>query len=354
MTQHIPLLPLPFEVETKKVLKKAAEAHAALGELKGICRIIPNQVILLETLPIREAKESSEIENFITSHEELYKVNHFSEDSSEMKEVRNYHTALKSGYWEVRLGGILSTNIIKKIQEQLELNTAGFRKLPGTTLTNEQTKEVIYMPPQDYETIVCLMSNLEKFINDNEDEIDPLVKMALIHFQFEKIHPFYNGNGRTGRIINILYLVLRGLLGFPVLYLSRYFIQNKGDYYRFFQEGYEADRIEAWILFILEGIKQTSFKTIILIRDIYNLIENYKYIIKEKLPKLYSRELVENLFKHPFTKIEFLQTDLECSRNTAINYLKKLTDNGFLVRHKIGKGTYYVNKPLFELLSKSN
>ena len=354
MTPQISLLPLPFEIETKKVLKKAAEAHSALAELKGVCRIIPNQVILIDTLPIREAKESSAIENIITTHDEIYRAEMFSElTSPEIKEVRNYHNALKSGYMKVRLNGFLSTNIILEVQSLLEQNDAGFRKVPGTTLTNKQTGEVIYIPPQEFDTLVTLMSNLEKFIHDNEDGIDPLVKMAIIHYQFEKIHPFYDGNGRKGRIINILYLVLRDLLGFPVLYLSRYLIKHRMEYYRLLKEERNVNTTEEWILFMLEGVKQTSLETIILIRGIFDLMDKYKHDIRNTLPKIYSKDLLENLFKHPYTKIEFLQNDLECSRNTAINYLKKLTEHGFLTRHKVGKGTYYVNEPLFNLLSKS-
>lgn len=352
MNYQLDLLPLSFELETKKVLKKATQAHIALAELKGVCRTIPNEEILINTLVLQEAKESSAIENIITTHDELFRAEISKEKiSKETKEVLNYANALHLGFQLVRDNQFLSNNFILKIQNKLEENQAGFRKLPGTVLKNDQTGEIVHTPPQDYATIVTLMSNLETFINNEIDETDILVKMAVIHYQFETIHPFYDGNGRTGRIINILYLVLNKLLDFPILYLSRYIIQNKTDYYRLLQVVKTENKWEEWLLYMLEGIEQTSKETIILIEKISQLMDKYKQEIREKLPKIYSKDLLENLFKHPYTKIEYLQNDLKCSKNTAITYLKALSENDFLVKYKVGKETFYLNQPLFDLFS---
>ena len=232
-------LPLDWDVETKTVLKSLPSAHAALAELKGIASTMPNQSILINTLGLQEAKDSSAIENIITTHDDLYKseLNLDSYKSLNAKEVQNYIAATKTGFDLISKNGLLTNRTVLKIQEVLEGNKAGFRKLPGTTLKNTSTGEIIYTPPQDPEEIKNLMTNLEKFINDKEScDFDPLVKMAIIHYQFESIHPFYDGNGRTGRIINILYLIQEKLQDLPILYLSNYIIKNKSDYYRLLQE----------------------------------------------------------------------------------------------------------------------
>ncbi|TAG04238.1 MAG: Fic family protein [Cytophagia bacterium] len=346
-------LPLSFEVETKIVLKKATEAHSALAELKGVCRTIPNEAILLNTLILQEAKESSEIENIITTHDELFRgslLDNFISNAT--KEVLNYAEAMRLGFDLIKKSGFLSNNFILKIQEKLEKNKAGFRKLTGTALKNDKTGEVIYTPPQEYDEIIRLMNNLEFFINDDENEIDNLVKMAIIHFQFETIHPFYDGNGRTGRIINVLYLVLKGLLDFPILYLSRYITENKQVYYQLLQTTRTNNTWEEWILFMLEGIKQTSKKAIVLISEIRLLMDKYKAEIREKLPKIYSKDLLENLFKHPYTKVDYLKQDLMCSDRTTLKYLKELVEAGFLEKYKVGRSVFYLNKPLFDLFLK--
>jgi Fic family protein len=211
---------------------------------------------------------------------------------------------------------------------------------------------VIYTPPQDPEEIKNLMTNLEKFINDRElCNFDPLVKMAIIHYQFESIHPFYDGNGRTGRIINILYLILERLQNLPILYLSNYIIKNKTDYYRLLQEVREKNNWEEWLLFIIKGIDQTAKETIALITHIKELMMSYKQKLRDNY-KFYSQDLLNNLFKHPYTKIEFIQRDLKVSRITAANYLNHLADDKILTKKKLGTGNYYINDPLFELLTK--
>ena len=347
-------LPLQKEVETKAVLRKVALAHKALAELKGIITSIPNENILIETLSLREARESSAIENIISTFADVYQssllAHHFASPAA--KEVHQYAEALKTGFGLVKKHGLLTNNFILQMHQIIEQNDAGFRKLAGTKLKNDRTGAVVYTPPQDGATIVELMANLEQFINDDSVmDVDPLVKMAIIHHQFESIHPFYDGNGRTGRIINILYLVQKGLLHLPVLYLSRYIIQHKADYYRLLQKVRETADWEEWLLYMLTGLEQTANESIELIGNIKTLMQRYKHTIRTELPKLYSQDLLNNLFKYPYTKIEFLEQDLEVSSRTAMRYLEALIDKGLLQKQKIGRDNFYINEPLFHLLS---
>ena len=349
---QIPKLPLGQDIETKAVLKQAAKAHRRLAELKGVALTIPNEQILISTLTLQEAKDSSAIENIITTHDEIFRAELYIENlrSPAAKEVQNYANALKKGFALVRKNKILTTSFILQIQEELEQNKAGFRKLPGTALKNQQTGETVYTPPQDYDTIVDLMKNLEVFINDDTlSDLDPLVKLAIIHHQFESIHPFYDGNGRTGRIINILYLVTQNLLELPILYLSRYVIEHKTDYYQLLQQVRDTLEWENWLLFILKGIEETAIKTIILIENIKRLMMDYKQRIRTQFPKIYSQELLNNLFSHPYTKIEFVEEALGVTRKTASGYLKELVDAGFLTLLKIGRSNFYLNQSLFNL-----
>jgi Fic family protein len=350
----IELLPLKADVETRSVLRKTALAHKALAELKGVITSIPNQNILIETLILREARESSAVENIISTFAEVYQSSLFASQfaSPAAKEVHLYAAALKTGYGLVKKNGLLTNNLILQIQEQLEGNKAGFRKLPGTKLLNDTTGEVVYTPPQDHDNIVSLMKNLEIFMNDDTMmDADPLVKMAIIHHQFESIHPFYDGNGRTGRIINILFLIQKKLLNLPVLYLSRYIINHKNDYYRLLQQVRQTGEWEAWIIYMLDGIEQTANESIVLISNIKTLMQQYKQSIRTTLPKMYSQDLLNNLFKYPYTKIEYLENDLGISRSTAIRYLKELEKLKLLVKQKIGRDNFYINQPLFDLLA---
>lgn len=346
-------LPLNIDFETKKVLKALPAAHAALAELKGVSATIPNQNILINTLGLQEAKDSSAIENIITTHDDLYKsgleLNTYR--SQYAKEVQNYISALKKGYELVSGTGLLTNNNIIQIQAVLEENQAGFRKLPGTALKNASTGETIYTPPQNYDEIMRLMANLEQYINDSSiQDCDPLIKMAVIHLQFESIHPFYDGNGRTGRIINILYLIMQKLQSLPVLYLSNYIIKNKQDYYRLLQEVREKDSWEEWLLFMIKGVEQTARETIELTIKIRELMLDYKHRLRDNY-KFYSQDLLNNLFKYPYTKIEFIVNDLGVSRLTAANYLNKLADDKMLRKEKFGTGNYYINTELFNLLT---
>ncbi len=349
-------LPFAQDPESKAVLKKLALAHKALAELNGVSETIPNQVILLNTLSLQEAKDSSAIENIITTHDELYSsdygAQHFS--SAAAKEVHNYATALKQGFENIKKTGLLTCNHIIEIQATLEENKAGFRKIPGTALKNDQTGETIYTPPQNPDEIVRLMTNLETFMNDSDFcAWDPLLKMAVIHHQFESIHPFYDGNGRTGRIINILYLVKEELLNLPILYMSRYINQNKSEYYQLLQNTRSTGNWEPWLLYMLDAIEQTAMQTTAIVRGIRIEMMEYKKKIRSNLPKIYSQDLINNLFKHPYTKIDFVVQDLQVSRQTASKYLEKLVGIGLLNPHKFGKEKFYINTALHQYLFRA-
>lgn len=355
MPYQVPLLPLPDEanLETVAVLKQCNVASRRLAELKGAAQSIPNEAILISALTLQEAKDSSAVENIVTTHDELYKANLFGSyiKNPAAKEVRNYSLALRTGFGQVRKNSIIRLIDILDIQESLEKNRAGLRKLPGTDLKNEKTGEVVYTPPQDAVQIEALTSNLVTYINtDDLSPLDPLVKMAIIHHQLESIHPFYDGNGRTGRIINILYLVAKGLLDIPILYLSRYIITNKAEYYGQLQNVRESGNWEPWLIFMLKGVEETSLETTKLIAEIKKLMMNYKYRLRSELPKIYSQDLLNNMFKYPYTKIDFVMKDLQVSRVTASKYLEQLVSHNFLIKNKLGVNNYYINPPLFKIL----
>ena len=352
MKEFIPSkLPLKKDIETKQILKATNLAHRALAELKGIANSLPNQRIVINTLVLQEAKDSSEIENIITTYDEIYRSD-ISNDfiSSDIKEVQNYKDALYLGFEIIKTKKILSVNHIKEIQAKLEQNNAGFRKQSGTVLKNPATGEIKLIPPQHPQDIIDLMANLADYINDASlEDFDSLVKMAIIHYQFEATHPFYDGNGRTGRIINILYLVLEGLLDMPILYLSRYIIRNKSDYYRLLHDVSFNDGLHDWIIFMLKGVEEIAKETIQVIKTIENLMRETKIIIRENKPKMYSKDLLESLFYHPYTKRAFIEEHLNVSRPTATNYLKELENMGVLNSQKIGKEVFYIHNKLFNL-----
>jgi len=353
---NIKHLPVSIDLETKPVLKKIAKVHRFLAELKGIAATIPNQQILIDTLSLQEAKESSAIENIISTFDDIFLSNSNSTifTSSAAKEIHAYSRALKIGFELVKKNGLLTNNIILEIQQNIEENKAGFRKLPGTKLLNESTGETVYQPPQDYNEIVELMTNLEKYINNDELwDVDPIIKMAVFHQQFESIHPFYDANGRTGRIINILYLIKMDLLSIPILYLSRYIIQHKQDYYRLLQEVRETDQWESWILYMLDAVEHTSKQTIAMIMKMKQSMQQYKNTIRQFAPKVYSQDLLNNLFRYPYTKIEYIMHDLNVSRNTAIRYLDQLVNLELIEKKKVGRENYFVNKALFLLLTNT-
>ena len=354
----IPLLPLPYDLETKTVLRQANKANRKLAELKGVAQTIPNERILISSLTLQEAKDSSAVENIVTTQDDLYRAGldaNFTLIGAATKEVLFYREAINEGFKLVRNKNILALNDIKRIQEVLEQNSAGFRTTPGTQLKRSSDGAVIYTPPQDGQRIVELMSNLEQFINDDElCPIDPLGKMAIIHHQFESIHPFYDGNGRTGRIVNILYLVTSGLLDLPILYLSRYITHNKAEYYERIQAirnatGDNSAQWEAWILYMLRGVEQTAEETIALVKNIGKLMTEYKNIIRPAFGGKYSHELLNGLFYHPYTKIGHLESNMQVSRQTAAKYLDRLASLGLLQKERMGKENYYINTKLMEL-----
>jgi Fic family protein len=347
-------LPPKIELETKAVLRRVSSAQRYLAELKGVSASIPNQNILINALSLQEAKDSSAIENIITTHDDLFKEGLFPEETIHpaAKEVGNYATALRRGFALVKEHQLLTGNHILEIQEILEKNKAGYRKLPGTDLKNQLTGEVVYTPPQRLDEIEILMKNLEAYINDDSlSEVDDLIKMSVIHYQFESIHPFYDGNGRTGRIINILYLVLKDLLTLPILYLSRYIIKNKSQYYELLQGVRDTQDWETWILFVLRGVEETSKQTIETIQSIKQVMLDYKHRIRKSC-KFYSQDLINNLFYHPYTKIEFIERDLRVSRLTAAKYLEELCKQGLLKKQKMGRTNYYINLGLFQVLAR--
>jgi Fic family protein len=347
------LKPLPpaVDLETREILRKLAEAHRHLAELKGIAATIPNESILFQTLALQEAKDSSEIENIVTTHDDLFKARLADESAKPAaKEVSRYVDALQVGFDAVRRTHLITVNQIIEIQRTLEQNDAGFRRLPGTALRNLDTGEVVYTPPQDHDTIVTLMTDLERFMNDpSRLSVDPLIKMAILHYQFESIHPFYDGNGRTGRILNILYLVANGLLNLPILYLSRFVIRHKPEYYRLLQAVRDEGAWEPWVIFMLEGVAATSRQSIGLIVQIREMMLDYKHRIRKELPKIYSQDLLNNLFRHPYTKIAILQQELSVSRLTATRYLDRLASAGYVEKRRFGRVNYYMNTPLVNL-----
>jgi Fic family protein len=347
----------PAIFETAPVLKRAVTAGRRLAELKGLAASIPNQAILVNTLALQEAKDSSAIENIVTTHDELFRSATYPDlfASPAAKEVRHYVQALRVGHELVQQTGLLTVNHMLAIQAELEQNNAGLRKLPGTTLKN-QHGAVVYTPPQDPSHVVDLMRDLEQFINDDGVfDADPLIKMAIAHHQFESIHPFYDGNGRTGRIVNVLYLVNKQLLDIPVLYLSSAIVRSKPDYYRLLQavreEADAPDRWQEWVLYLLAAVETTAEQTIRTVVDIKEALFGYKHRIRAGF-KFYSQDLINNLFMHPYTKIEFVERDLKVSRLTATKYLEALAGAGFVQKVKVGRSNYYVNLALNAVLTR--
>ena len=355
---QIPALPLDFDFETKNILRQLSKSNRRLAELKGVALTIPNENILLSSLVLQEALDSSAVENIVTTSDELYRAELDIKgeiSNAAAKEVLNYRQAMQVGFEMVRKKKLLTLNVVKQIQKELEHNNAGFRTVSGTKLKTSKG-DVVYTPPQTGEEVAKYMSNLEMYINTQElQDIDPLIKMAIIHHQFESIQPFYDGNGRTGRIISILYLVMNDLLDLPILYLSRYITHNKSEYYRLIQEIRDTapDNFnvwEEWIVFMLKGVEETAIETIRLVKSISALMAKYKSILKPLFGKQYKHELINNLFFHPYTKIEFMERDMAVQRKTAAKYLDTIVqETGLLQKQKLGRSNYYINTELIEL-----
>ncbi len=348
---RIPLLLPNAELDTRPVLKALVQAHKALADLKGMARTMPNPEILIDTLALQEAQASSEIENIVTTQDQIFQIDPAgrSYDSASQKEVALYRAALRCGIEGLQeRDNLLTNNTIIAMFQILKGTTGSFRALPGTELRNDRTGETVYVPPQGLATIQIHMTALETFINAENPEPDPLIRMALIHHQFESIHPFPDGNGRVGRIINVLYLLQQGLLDTPILYLSRYITKNKDRYYSLLQSTRETGEWEPWLLYIIGGVAEIARETTILIGRIDALMRDYKRRIRAG-HKIYSQELLNNLFRHPYTRIDYVMTELNVSRPTATRYLDELHKAGFLNKVPSGRNVYYVNAPLAAL-----
>lgn len=340
--------PKPEKYESIKIWKQEGKARAAIAELKGTANIIPNQSILINAIILQESKDSSEVENIITTKDKLYQaISATKKIDTATKEVMYYREALQEGWNKIKKKGFISINDIIEIQKILIKNDAGIRRTPGTTLVNDKTGEIMYSPPNEPDIINDLLKNMTEYLNSDEND---LIKLGIIHYQFECIHPFYDGNGRTGRILNILYLLLKDYLEIPILYLSSYIIKNKAEYYRLLREVTKEENWEQWLLFILKGIEITATETIQKIKMIKRLLDEKIEYIKENLPKIYSKELVELLFENPYCKVEFLVNGLGIERKTASVYLHKLSDVGLLEIRKIGRENIFINNELMEIL----
>ena len=345
------LPPLREKVETMALLRQTNRSTAALAELKGIAKTIPNQAMLINAIVLQEAKDSSEIENIITTQDELYKALTVNKKavSPETKEVVNYRKSIFHGFNLAKTQGFISVNDIVSIQQELVGNTAGIRSMPGTVLKNDTSGEIVYTPPQNKEEIIDLLSNFITHFNQS-NELSPLINLAILHYQFESIHPFYDGNGRTGRILNILYLILNEMIDVPILYLSSYIISNKPEYYRLLNHTNRAGKWESWIMFMLKAVERTSIDTMKKITDIKDQLDTTIIKVQEKAPKIYKKELVELLFEQPYSKIEFVVNKLNVERKAASRYLKELEKIGIVESQKVGREMLYINNELIEIL----
>jgi len=349
----LPVLPPKEQVETSVVLKKAIGAARALAELKGLGQTIPNQAMLVDSVVLQEAKDSSAIENIFTTNDVLFrsyaaKTSHI---DAATKEVLRYREALWEGFETLKSRPVLSTNLLISIVQRIKENSEGIRNVPGTVIASGATGETIYTPPEGEEVLRDKLSNLEQFMHA-DDGMEPLVKLALIHYQFEAIHPFADGNGRTGRVLGILFLTYKGLLDLPVLYLSRYIVEHKQDYYVLLRGVTEGGAWEPWILYMLDAVEQMSMMTRDRILAIRALMGQTMELVRTRLPKIYSKELMELLFRQPYTKGQFIVDAGIAKRQTAAEYLKGLEMLGVLKAQRVNKETLYLNVGLYELLSR--
>ena len=349
----MPELPPDTDLESRDILKACISAMTELSNANALVKMLPNQEVLINTLPLQEARRSSEIENIVTTNEELYRAMTSNENQidSNTKEVLRYREALWEGIRHIQEGSTLNGQLFEQICSRILDEEMKVRSGP-VVIENRATQQLIYRPPTGYSTLIRLLTNLERFINEKTDDFEPLVKMAIMHYQFEAIHPFMDGNGRTGRILNILYLVQQGLLDVPILYLSRFFIQNRDAYYRYLREVTENDRWEQWILYILTAVEQTAQDTADKIEAINRLINNVMIKASGKVKAAEREGFIDLLFKWPYCKISIVERELACSRITATRYLNDIAALGLLERVKIGREYYYINRDLMALLSE--
>jgi Fic family protein len=346
----LPLLPAASDFETRAVLKACITARAALAELKQAADLIPNQTMLINTIPLLEAKDSSEIENIVTTTDRLFQHAQWEHQADPAtKEALRYRSALYKGFQSLKDRPLCTATAVE-ICRTLKGVDLDIRKTPGTQLINDTTGEVIYTPPEGESTLRNMLANWERFIH-NEDDVDPLVRMAVGHYQFEAIHPFEDGNGRTGRVINILYLIQQDLLQLPILYLSRHIIANKSDYYKLLLNVTRDGAWEPWILFMLKAVEETSRWTTQKIAAIRNLSEHTTEFVRLSVPKIYTRELVDVIFEQPYCRISNLVNKGVAKRQAASKYLKDMVALGVLVEQPAGKEKLFIHPKLMKLLS---
>ena len=344
----LPLLPPSQDIETPAILKACVPAAEALGRLREAVHVIPNPILLLNTLRLQEVRASSEIENIITTDDNLFSALSLTASPTDpaTKEVMNYSKALFLGVEKLKENNLLTTNLFKEICTTIRDEETNIRQATGTDLKNQQTGEIIYTPPEGEERLRNLLSNLEKFIHDHQD-ILPLIKMAIIHYQFEAIHPFSDGNGRTGRILNILYLMQQELLDLPILYLSRYFLDHRADYYRLLKAVTQENAWESWIIYTLNAVQKTAEDTLDMIYKIQRLKETYRSIIKkEKVP----HRLIDLIFELPYIRIKNVMDLLQITRITATKHLRYLHDRELLLERRFGNQILFINTPLVRLI----
>ena len=344
-------LPYQINLKSNEIMEKLVEANYVLGNLNGLVQILPNPDIVLSIMTLRESKDSSAIENIITTYDKLYKeILDDKREKTSSKEVLNYKDAIYTGAGLINKNNFLSINMIIDIHSKLLGHFTGIRKLPGTVIRNDLTGEIVHTPPQSPDEIIDYLSNLEKFINYNNDN-DPLVNMAIIHYQFESIHAFYDGNGRTGRILNILYLMLKNKIDIPIIYLSKYINERRDEYYELLSLcNNDINNIDKFIIFMIDGIKETSSYAIKMVKMIIDLIDLSNQLMIDKLPNIYKSKIVIHLFKNMYTKNEIFRNDLNISRNTATRYLKLLEEEGFVISEKVGNEVIYKNVHLFNII----
>lgn len=348
---ELPTLPPTHDLETRRILKACIEARVAVAELKQAAELIPNQAMLINTIPLLEAKDSSEIENIVTTTDKLFQFAHGDgHPDLATKEALRYRSALRVGFQSLKDRPLCTATAVE-ICRTLKGADLNIRRGPGTQLVNDRTGEVIYTPPSGEQRLRDLLANWERFMHEAR-ELDPLVRLAVGHYQFEAIHPFVDGNGRTGRIINLLYLIQQELLSLPILYLSRYIIANKSDYYRLLLEVTREQAWEAWVLFMLSAIEETARWTTAKIGAVRELAEHTAIYVKGRLPKIYSRELVDVIFEQPYCRIVNLVDKGIGQRQAASRYLQQLVGAGVLVELDLGRDKLFVHPKLMQLLKK--
>ena len=345
--------PFHYNYNDINIFNSLIKANSKLGELNGVINTLPNPMILLNAVILGEAKNFSEIENIVTTFDQIFKEITLKNQDGNSKEVVHYKETIMYGYKTIKEKGFISTNIIEEIHHIIEPTIGGIRKIPGTVILNTKTKEILHTPSQSEKEILEYLVNLENYINyDEMDNLDPLVKLALIHYQFESIHPFHDGNGRTGRILNVLYLVLKDRLSLPILYLSRYINSTKNEYYKYLYDvRVNKENLKPYLLYMINGIYETSLFTINLIKKFNNQMSACENILKDKLSSLNKPELINHLFFNFYTKNDYIKETLNVSRNTASKHLKELENIGILTSEKVGKEMLYKNNFLYNLMN---